>query len=72
MKKEQLKEIITNISEMNKQELINYAQKVYLSKDDMDEKAFKFIERALDIQFMNLKDETTLCPMVVCSEIDED
>jgi len=72
MKKEQVQQIIINVSKMNKQELISYSQKVYMSKNDIDEKAFSFIERALDIRMMNLKEETTLCPMAVCSEIEED
>ena len=71
MKKEQLQEIIIKISKMDKSALINYSQKVYLSKADIDKKAFKFIERALDIQIMNLRDETTLSPLAVCSELRE-
>ena len=72
MKKQQVQEIIIKISSMDNQELISYAQKVYLSKEDINKKAFKFIQRALDIQTMNLKEETTLSPMAVYSEIEED
>jgi len=57
---------------MDKQELISYAQKVYIAKEDMDKKAFTFIQRALDIKMMNLREETTLSPMAVWSEIEED
>jgi len=70
--KKQLQEIIINISNMNKQELINYSQKVYISKDDIEEKAFKFIERALDLQMAGLCEITDISPIAVCSEIEED
>jgi len=72
LKKEEVQEIIINISNMDKQELISYAQKVYIAKEDMDKKAFTFIQRALDIKMMNLREETTLSPMAVWSEIEED
>lgn len=72
MKKVQLQEIIIKISKMNKTTLINYSQKVYLSKEDIDEKAFKFIERALDLQMAGLMEITDISPIAVCSEIEED
>ena len=71
MTKKQLGSIINDISKMDKQELHSYAQKVYLSKEDINPKAFKFIQRAIDIQLIVLRDETTLSPMVVMSEIKE-
>ena len=72
MKKEQLQEIIIKISNMDKSALINYSQKVYLSKTDIDKKAFKFIERALDLQMAGLMEITDISPIAVCSEIEED
>lgn len=72
MKKIKLQEIIINISKMDKNELINYSQKVYLSREDIDEKAFKFIERALDLQMAGLTEITDVSPLAVYSEIEED
>ena len=71
MNKKQLESIVKDISTMDKQELHSYAQKVYLSKEEIGEEAFKFIQRAIDIQLIVLRDETTLSPMVVMSEIKE-
>jgi len=71
MKKAQLQQIIIDISKMDKSELNKYAQKVYLSKDGIKPEAFSFIERALDIQLMNLCENTTISPLAICSEIRE-
>jgi len=71
MTKQKLKEIITKISSMDKQELIAYSQEVYMSKPDIAEKAFGFIERGLDIRMMQLQEVTELSPMVVLSELKE-
>ena len=62
-------EIIIKIDSMRKDELLKYAQEIYLSKDDIDKKSFSFIQRALDIKLMNLREETTLSPMAVISEL---
>ena len=71
MKKAQLKQIMINISKMERQELMNYSKKAYLAKSDIDKKAFNFIERALDIQMIELSDSTTSSPIIVRSELRE-
>lgn len=56
---------------MERQELMNYSKKAYLAKSDIDKKAFNFIERALDIQMIELSDSTTSSPIIVRSELRE-
>ena len=71
MRKEEIRDIILKIDGMGKQELSLYAQQVYMSKEDISKKAFSFIQRALDIKLMSLREETTLSPMAVMSELRE-
>lgn len=71
MTKTKLKETIVKISKMNKQQLIDFSQKVYLNKHEIKPKVFKFLQQALDIQMMNLQDATGLNAMCVMSELKE-
>lgn len=71
MNQEQVKQQIEKISSFDKNELINYTQRLYLAKEDIEEKAFVFIANATDLQMANLMEITTLSPMAVYSEFKE-
>lgn len=69
MKKQFLRKKIIEISNMQKQELISFA--CALSLSPVNEKAKKFLLKALDLRTMQLQ-EVTVSPLAVVSEIDMD
>ena len=69
--RKKIESIIRNIAKCDKNELRDYATRLYMSKQDFDKKAWSFIERAIDIQEQNLN-EQTISPLAVCSELKED
>lgn len=69
MKKLFLRKKIIEISEIQKQELLSFAY--VLSLSPINEKAKKFMQKALDLRFMQLQD-VSVSPLVVVSEIDMD
>jgi len=69
MKKQFLRKKIIEISNMQKQELISFA--CVLSLSPINEKAKKFLLKALDLRTMQLQ-EVTVSPLAVVSEIDMD
>jgi len=69
MKKQFLRKKIIEISKMQKQELLSFASALSLSL--VDEKARNFMQRALDLRFMQLQ-EVSVSPLAVVSEIDMD
>ncbi len=69
MTKAKLAEQIKHIGTLNKRQLIAYSEKIYISQPNIAPKAFTFLKRAMDIQMMNLKDETDLSPMAVLSDL---
>jgi len=69
MKKQFLRKKIIEISNMQKQELLSFA--CALSLSPVNEKARKFMQRALDLRFMQLQ-EVSVSPLAVVSEIDMD
>jgi len=69
MKKQFLRKKIIEISNMQKQELISFAFALSLSQ--VNEKAKKFLLKALDLRTMQLQ-EVTVSPLAVVSEIDMD
>lgn len=69
MKKQFLLKKIIEISNMQKQELNSFA--CALSLSPVNEKAKKFLLKALDLRTMQLQ-EATVSPLAVVSEIDMD
>ena len=50
MTKQEVQNIIKNIGVMRSYDLDAYAQKVYMAKQDIDSRAFGFIQKAIDIR----------------------
>ena len=70
--KAHIKKQIESINEMGHSQLILFVQELYLAKPNMNEEVFKWIMRAADIKIMELREETTMSPLVVMSELDKD
>ena len=66
--KEAITKNVHKINEMDISKLNLFVQELYLSKPYMDEVVFKWTMRGADIKAMELRESTTMSPMVVLSE----
>ena len=71
MTRKRAKELLFEINELDKCDLELKAQKIYLAKDDIPEKIFKVLQRAIDIRQANIEHEQTINPFIVLSELRE-
>ena len=72
MTKQQKAEItkhIHNIAEMEKPKLLLFTQQLYLAKPDMDSVVFEWTLRGCDARMMELRDESSMSPLVVLSDL---
>jgi len=66
----EVKQKIESLRHMGKHEVETFAQKLYMAKDDIDEKAFSFLQKAVDIR-SNEIELMSQNPMAVMSELRE-
>lgn len=69
--KQQIEEFVYKINSFDKTELMTFAQKVYLSEQDLDAVVVKYTKQAIDIHMMSLQESTSLDAMAVISKLRE-
>ena len=67
-----IKRQIHVIDVLDKQGLIEYAQKRYLAKEDLEPSVFNWVQKAIDIKMAELMEIIDISPMAIMSELRED
>lgn len=67
--KAEIEKHLIKISTMGKQELLLYAQKFHMAKQDLDQTVFKWVARGFDVQLMHLQEVSNQSAKVVMSEL---
>jgi len=70
--KEKITIEIHKIDVMEKSELISYAQKLYMAKDDLEEAVFYWVRSAVDTQMAYLMERITNSALIVVEEFRPD